>query len=96
MLTDGQKAKKQVKKLCVSLKSIIFAVVRQLLPLRTARREACQSKNFFILKFLNFIVFHEVSYRHTELRESSQRRLRTTLKKINTGKIKPINIFIIK
>ena len=30
-----KKAKKQVKKLCISLKSIIFAVVRQLLPLRT-------------------------------------------------------------
>ena len=31
----SEKAKKQVKKLCVSLKSSIFAVVRQLLPLRT-------------------------------------------------------------
>ena len=33
----GQKAKKEVKKLCVSLKSSIFAVGRQLLPSRTAR-----------------------------------------------------------
>lgn len=49
----GQKAKKQVKKLCVSLKSIIFAVGRQLLPSRTARSDACQSKNFAFYNFQN-------------------------------------------
>ena len=47
----SEKAKKQVKKLCVSLKSSIFADVRQLLPLRTARGEACQSKNFAFYSF---------------------------------------------
>jgi len=47
----GQKAKKEVKKLRVSLKSIIFAVGRQLLPSRTARSDACQSKNFAFYNF---------------------------------------------
>ena len=47
----SEKAKKQVKKLRVSLKSSIFAVGRQLLPLRSARSDACQSKNFAFYNF---------------------------------------------